>query len=132
MTLAMDSDTDYDTALSAWFSKAPAPAEDEGDDLGTLGGAKTSPAHVEALERVREWVRERFKLAPEAAILVAEVACNLPGCPPLETAVAFWENEQRHHFKLFKPVEEVTIDNLPFAWMKESMVVPEGFGCECC
>jgi hypothetical protein len=29
-------------------------------------------------------------------------------------------------------VEEVSIDNLPFAWMKESLVVPEGFGCECC
>jgi len=100
--------------------------------LGTLGGARKSLAHVEALERVREWVRERFKLAPEAAILVAEVECNLPGCPPLETSVAFWENEQRHHFKLFKPVEEVSIDNLPFAWMKESLVVPEGFGCECC
>jgi nitrate reductase delta subunit len=128
----MDSDTDYDSVLSAWFSK-PAPADGgEADDLGTLGGARNSPRHAEALARVREWVRARFKLAPETAILVAEVACNLPGCPPLETAVAFWENEQRHHFKLFKPVEEVSFDNLPFTWMKESLVVPEGFGCECC
>ncbi len=128
----MDSDTDYDSALSQWFSKAPAAADAEAEDLGLLGGSQKSPHHVQALERVREWVRDRFKLSPEAAILVAEVACNLPGCPPLETAVAFWENEQRHHFKLFKPVEEVMMDNLPFAWMKESLVVPEGFGCECC
>jgi len=128
----MDSDTDYDQALSAWFSKAPAAAEAKTEDFGTLGGAKKSPYHAEALARVREWVRARFKLLPETAILVAEVECNLPGCPPLETAVAFWENEQRYHFKLFKAVEEVSIDNLPFAWMKESLVVPEGFGCECC
>ena len=129
----MDSDTDYDSVLSSWFSKAPEAADAKSEDFGTLlGGAKKCPQHAEALEQVREWVRTRFKLSPETPIMVAEVACNLPGCPPLETAVAFWENEQRHHFKMFKAVEEVTYDNLPFAWMKESLVAPEGFGCECC
>jgi hypothetical protein len=128
----MDSDSDYDRALSGWFSKPAADGVDADDADALLGGAKKSPQHAQALERVREWVRERFRLGPESAILVAEVACDLPGCPPLETAVAFWENEQRHHFKLFKAVEEVTLDNLPFAWMKDSLIVPEGFGCECC
>jgi nitrate reductase delta subunit len=123
----MSSDNDYDSALSAWFARPP----DLGDD-GLLGPARKGEGHLQALERVREWVRERFKLTPETAIMVSEIACNLPGCPPLETVVAFWENEQRHHFKLFKAVEEVSYDNLPFAWMKESLVVPEGFGCECC
>ena len=129
----MVSDTDYDAALSKWFSKPSGAGDAEPAELGDmLGSGRKSAGHLEALERVREWVRDRFKLSSDAAILVAEVACNLPGCPPLETAVAFWENEQRHHFKLFKPVEEVAYDNLPFAWMKESLVVPEGFGCECC
>ena len=129
----MDSDSDYDRALSGWFSKPAAAADATSEDSdGLLGSPKKSPQHAQALERVREWVRERFKLSPEAAIMVAEVECNLPGCPPLETAVAFWENEQRHHFKLFKAVEEVTFDNLPYAWMKDSLIVPEGFGCECC
>ncbi len=81
---------------------------------------------------MREWTRERFKLPAEAAILVSEIVCKLPGCPPLETAVVFWEGETRHHFKLFKPVEEVAYDNLPYAWMKESLILPEGFGCDCC
>ncbi|HEX3484284.1 MAG TPA: hypothetical protein VHT51_04440 [Micropepsaceae bacterium] len=129
----MSSDTDYDAALSRWFAKPPGPEDakpDEGD--GLFGFAPKSAEHLKALEQVREWVRERFKLSSDAAIVVAEIACTLPGCPPLETTVAFWENEQRHHFKLFKPVEEVTRDNLPFAWMKDSLVVPEGFGCECC
>jgi nitrate reductase delta subunit len=124
----MSSDSDYEAALSAWFEK-PKPAA---DDDGLLGPAKKGPGHEEAVNRVREWVRERFKLAPETAIMVSEVTCNLPGCPPLETVVAFWENEQRHHFKLFKPVAEVAFDNLPFAWMKDELIVPEGFGCECC
>ena len=124
----MSSDSDYDAALSAWFDKPKAAAEDD----GLLGPAKKGPGHEEAVARVREWVRERFKLTADTAIMVSEVTCNLPGCPPLETVVAFWENEQRHHFKLFKPVAEVTFDNLPFAWMKADLVVPEGFGCECC
>jgi hypothetical protein len=129
----MNSDSDYDAALSAWF---PKPADTRGTRSevsdGLFGSAEKNAEQAQALERVREWVRERFKLSSEAAILVSEVACNLPGCPPLETVVAFWENEQRHHFKLFKKVEEVSYDNLPFAWMKESLIVPEGFGCECC
>lgn len=114
----MNSDSDYDSALSR--------------DDGMLPGAAKSPEHLAALARVRDWTRQRFSLADEAAILVSEVACNLPGCPPLETVVAFWEDEKRHHFKLFKPVEQVAYDNLPFAWMKESLEIPEGFGCECC
>ena len=94
---------------------------------------KRSAAHREALVRVREWTRERFRLAADAAILVAEIACGLPGCPPLETVVTFWtEDERRHQFKVFKPVREVAEDDLPFAWLKDSLAVPEGFGCDCC
>jgi hypothetical protein len=125
----MTADNDYDSALSGWFSK---PLQAADDDAALLGTGRKSAGHLEALERVREWTRQRFKLPAETAILVSEVACNLPGCPPLETVVAFWEDDKRHHFKLFKSVEEVTSDNLPYAWMKESLIVPEGFGCECC
>ena len=97
-----------------------------------LGFIKKSPEHGAALARVREWTRARFNLPDEAAILVAEVACMLPGCPPLETVVAFWADERRHHFKIFKPVADVVYDDLPFAWLKDALVVPEGFECDCC
>jgi hypothetical protein len=95
--------------------------------------SRKKPEHLEALDRVKAWTRERFKLAPDAAILVAEVACSLPGCPPLETVVAFWTGgEQRHQFKLFKPVADVVPDDLPPTWMKNALVVDEGAGYECC
>jgi len=94
---------------------------------------KKRPEHLAALDRVREWTRERFKLPDDAAIMVTEVTCALPGCPPLETVVAFWTgNDTRHHFKLFKPVAEVVEDDLPPTWMKNALIVVEGFGCECC
>ena len=92
---------------------------------------KKSPEHIAALGRVREWVRERFALG-DAAILVAEVACAVPGCPPIETVIAFWSEDRRHHFKVFKPVAEVTDADLPPYWMKRALAVSDDFQCECC
>ena len=96
-----------------------------------LAFSKKSLEHVAALDRVREWVRERFRLGDEA-ILVAEVACAVPGCPPIETVIAFWSEERRHHFKVFKPVAEVTDADLPPYWMKRALAVSDDFQCECC
>jgi hypothetical protein len=96
------------------------------------GFRKRSPQHLQVLDRVREWTRQRFKLSDETAILISEIACALPGCPPLETVIAFWANEQRYHFKIFKPVAELVIDDLPFVWQKDSLAVPVDFVCDCC
>ena len=96
-----------------------------------LRAAHRSPSHAAALDRVREWVRARFALG-EGAILVAEVACAVPGCPPVETVIAFWSEERRHHFKVFKPVAEVTAEDLPPSWYKRALAVSDDFECECC
>jgi hypothetical protein len=94
---------------------------------------KKSPEHLAALDRVREWTRARFALADDAPILVSQIACGLAGCPPTETVVAFWTADaKRHLFKIFKPVREVVDDDLPFAWLKDSLMVPDGFDCDCC
>jgi hypothetical protein len=86
-------------------------------------GFKKSAGHLRALDRVREWTRARFRLGVEDPVVVAEVACGLPGCPPLETVVAFWTaGDRRHQFKVFKAVEQVAEDDLPYAWLIESLV----------
>jgi hypothetical protein len=98
-----------------------------------LGFIKKSPDHAEAIDRVREWTLARFGLADDTTIMVSEVACALPGCAPLETIVAFWtEADRRHHFKVFKPVAEVMLEDFPPRWMKNALADIEGFGCECC
>ncbi|MBC7703925.1 MAG: hypothetical protein H7274_08305 [Rhodoferax sp.] len=98
-----------------------------------LGSFRKSPAELQALDRVQALTRERFKLDQDAAVLVTELVCASPGCPPLETIVAFWsDGDRRHHFKVFKPVADVLADDLPYAWQKNSLAAIEGEGCDCC
>jgi nitrate reductase delta subunit len=97
------------------------------------GSPTRNAERIRALKRVKDWTRGRFTLPDEATILVSEMACALPGCPPLETHVLFLPpNGKRHHFKMFKPVTEVVVDDLPYAWLKDTLALPEGAGCDCC
>src|SRR6516164_7998977 len=90
------------------------------------------PEYLQALDRVKEWTRVRFKLPHDAAILVTEVACALPGCPPLETVVAFWTDaDTLHHLKVFKPVAEVVADALPPACLENPLIAAEVEGLAC-
>jgi hypothetical protein len=98
-----------------------------------LGAFKKTPEHLQAIERVQEWTRARFALPLDAPVFASELACAVPGCPPLETVVAFWtENGERRHFKIFKPVEKVMEEDLPPAWLKDSLCSIEGEGFSCC
>lgn len=101
--------------------------------FGMMRSSRKDPARYAALDRVRDWTRERFKLADDAAIMVTEITCTVPGCPPLETVVAFWTAvDRRHHFKVFKPLGDVVLDDLPPSWMKDALAGEEVFGCPCC
>jgi hypothetical protein len=98
-----------------------------------LNAFRKNSDQAAALERVKAWTRARFGLCDDATILVSEVACALPGCPPLHTVIAFWSEEaKRHQLKLFKPVTQVIPDDLPPAWMKPALVAIDGIGDECC
>ena len=98
-----------------------------------FGTLKPAADLADASRRVAAWVRDRFRLGPEDAVLVTEVECGLPGCPPLETVIAFWTAaDRRHHLKVFKPVVEVGADDLPPWWMKDALWVPPGFEADCC
>jgi hypothetical protein len=96
-----------------------------------LGFTRTS-AESGALDRVRDWTRARFKLAELETVMVSQIACAVPGCPPIETHVVFWTDAGRHHFKIFKPLAQVSEDDLPPAFMKNALVALEGFECDCC
>jgi nitrate reductase delta subunit len=94
--------------------------------------SRKSPECAQVLDRVREWVRGRFGLADHSTVMVAEIACTVPGCPPVETVIAFWSDERRYHLKIFKPVLEVVEDDLPPGWLRPAFAVPDEFDCTCC
>ena len=98
-----------------------------------IGGFNKDPEHLIALGRVKDWTRARFKVPDEAPILVSELACTIPGCAPLETVVAFWmESGDRHHFKIFKPVKEVALEDMPLHWIDDALFSQGIEGCPCC
>jgi nitrate reductase delta subunit len=77
-----------------------------------VGLTKKSPGSSAEQERVRTWTREHFKLPDDETIMVSELPCSDPGCPPVETHVVFWTQAGRQHFKVFKPLAEVVADDL--------------------
>ncbi len=94
---------------------------------------RNDPARLAHADRLSAWTRARFALAPGTVVSVAELACTLPGCPPVETAVMFWTADGGHyHFKVFKRVEEVVEDDLPPAWYRDALAVVPGMECSCC
>ena len=82
-------------------------------------------------DRVREWTRVRFGLDKDAAILIAELNCSVPGCPPLETAIAFWTaDDVRYQFKLLRPVAEIVQSDI--AWLIGDLNEQETNYWDCC
>ena len=103
-----------------------------GPVIAMLGFTKKDQQNSALTERVRGWTRQRFALIDDETVMVSEIACGVPGCPPMETHVVFWTAAGRHHFKIFKPLAAVSEDDLPPAFMKNALLALEGFDCDCC
>ena len=98
-----------------------------------IGAFKTDALHRFAVERVQLWTRSRFDLLENAPVLVSELECKRLGCPPLETVVAFWtDDESRYHFKMFKPIVDVRFEDLPPAWLRKALFGTDDDGMGCC
>ena len=89
-----------------------------------------SQDRASAATRVKHWTRERFG---DVTVLVSEVESGTPGFPPLTTVIAFWTEERRHyHFRVFKPLVEVSEADIPPAWYRDALAVSPGVDCGCC
>ena len=65
-----------------------------------------------ATRRVKEWAREVFDAA-DATVLVSQLACTEPGCPPLETVIAVLRGPGHSaQYKVHRPLVEVTREDL--------------------
>lgn len=74
------------------------------------------PANSEKILQIRSWVRDRFGLDEETIVMVTELRCSEPGCPPLETLIAVMDGPgQRRQFKFHKSIAEMTPNDIELA-----------------
>lgn len=43
------------------------------------------------VDRIKSWTREIWSLSDDITIMVTELECREPGCPPIETVIAVLE-----------------------------------------
>jgi hypothetical protein len=65
------------------------------------------------LDQIRYWMRQNFGFPKEAPIVIKEVPCVKPGCPPIETAImAILKHEPPRLFKVQHTINEITFDHV--------------------
>jgi G3E family GTPase len=65
------------------------------------------------LDQIRYWMRQNFGFPKEAPIVIKEVPCVKPGCPPIETSImAILKHEPPRLFKVQRTINEITFDNI--------------------
>jgi hypothetical protein len=66
------------------------------------------PPNAGKAEEIRSWIEDLFGLPDEAVVLVSELRCTEPGCPPLETVIAIlYGPGRRRQFKIHKGIAEI-------------------------
>lgn len=65
------------------------------------------------IDQIRYWTRQNLDIPQQAPIIVKEVPCVKPGCPPIETAImAILKGEPPRFYKIQKSINEVTFDDV--------------------
>ncbi|WP_413804699.1 hypothetical protein [Streptomyces sp. OE57] len=74
-------------------------------------GARPGPSPQ--LRRLRQSVRRLLGLDEDTAVVIRQLACAVPGCPPLETVIAVLPMTGRaRRWTLHTTAEEITEDDL--------------------
>lgn len=81
--------------------------------MDLLGGRSKNAGQAAA---VKAWVRGCLAQPDEVTVMVTELTCTEPGCPPLETVIALLrEGSPTVQYKLHKAMAEVTPDDVATA-----------------
>lgn len=75
--------------------------------MNLFGGRRTiDPKQV---ERIKAWARANWELSEETTIMVTELECREPNCPPIETVIAVLEGPGKtRQYKIHKSAEQVS------------------------
>jgi hypothetical protein len=61
--------------------------------MNLFGGRRTIAP--DQAERIKSWARRLWALPDETTVMVTELECREPGCPPIETVLAVLEGPGR-------------------------------------
>lgn len=91
------------------------------------------PSRSDDAVRVQGLLRNLFDLPDHAAIVVSELQCAVPGCPPVETVALFWDAAGLgYRWRVFKPLAGVCAEDLPPKWYLPALLDDGGGDCGCC
>ncbi len=75
--------------------------------------AKRSRTNDDHMTQVKAWVRELMTVPADAAVLVTELRCTEPGCPPLETVIAVLDDAVApRQYKLHRALADITREHI--------------------
>jgi G3E family GTPase len=65
------------------------------------------------IDQIAYWIRQVFTFPQDAPVIVKEVPCVKPNCPPVETSImVFLKAEPPRLFKIQKTLHDITFDNV--------------------
>ena len=74
---------------------------------------KNQKKDVSTILKIKNWVRETFKLTEFETVLVTELKCHEEGCPPVETViVVLREGTGKEQYKFHKRMDEINFEDI--------------------
>ena len=93
---------------------------------------RTRARWITEVDRLDRLTHSRFKLDESVNVLIEEHRCKEPGSPPQMVQIQFVLDEVPHQLTVFKPVEQITQEDYPPAWILISLQQVGAIGCSCC
>lgn len=81
--------------------------------------SRPAPLDADLSARVKTWVRSALDLGDDVAVVVSQLTCREPGCPPLETVLAVLQPGATRSVHLPLPAAQLTADDVQHAFARK-------------
>ena len=74
---------------------------------------KNQKKEVDSIIKIKNWVRETFKLTEYETVLITELKCYEEGCPPVETVIVVLRGGTgKEQYKFHKRMDEISFEDI--------------------
>ncbi|HEX4205606.1 MAG TPA: hypothetical protein VHZ51_15710 [Ktedonobacteraceae bacterium] len=65
-------------------------------------------ADLRLVQQIKTWVTEALHVGEDTTLMVTEMRCTTPDCPPIKTVIALMETAQPiRQYKIHKPLADI-------------------------